>query len=245
MHGDQHAENQNGSDDIHEITPYRTRFWSTRGRARRVGPPRGSPPASALDLHHRSRSAASTSAGMSLKPISRPAGTAPTASSFAPLRTAQAVPPVRGALHARAQAAGRRRRPARRRSAAPQESRSSGSVRVLRPVRIGHGVAGWGCCMSGVPSCASIAPSRYSTSEWTMLWRWMTASTCSQRQPVEPHGLDDLKALVHQRRGVDGDLRAHRPVGVTQRVRRASSARKLLAGLTDRTARPSRSGSGA
>ena len=33
--------------------------------------------------------------------------------------------------------------------------------------------------MSGVPSCASSAPSRNSTSEWTMLCRWITACTCS------------------------------------------------------------------
>ena len=52
-----------------------------------------------------------------------------------------------------------------------------------------------------------------------------------QRQTVEPHGLDDLKALVHQRRGIDGDLRAHRPVGVTERVG-ARLARKLFAGKT-------------
>ena len=58
-----------------------------------------------------------------------------------------------------------------------------------------------------------------------------------QRQAVEPHGLDDLKALVHQRRGIDGDLRAHRPVGVTERVS-ARLARKLLTGKTiERSAR--------
>ena len=36
-----------------------------------------------------------------------------------------------------------------------------------------------GSFISGVPSWASMAPSRNSTSEWTMLWRWITASTCS------------------------------------------------------------------
>ena len=32
-------------------------------------------------------------------------------------------------------------------------------------------------------------------------------------------GLDDFKSLVHHRRGVDGDLGAHAPVGVLQRLR--------------------------
>ena len=39
-----------------------------------------------------------------------------------------------------------------------------------------------------------------------------------KRQAVQPHGLDDLKALVHKRRAVNGDLLAHFPVRVAQGV---------------------------
>ena len=40
-----------------------------------------------------------------------------------------------------------------------------------------------------------------------------------QGQAIEPHGLDDLQALVHQRGAVHGDLGAHGPVGVAEGVR--------------------------
>ena len=38
------------------------------------------------------------------------------------------------------------------------------------------------------------------------------------RRPEQVVGLDDLEALVHQRRRVDGDLGAHRPSGVLERL---------------------------
>ena len=59
----------------------------------------------------------------------------------------------------------------------------------------------------------------------------------TQRQTVEPHGLDDLKALVHQRRGVDGDLRAHCPVRVLERVGLRLSRKLLQAQAVERPAR--------
>jgi len=39
-----------------------------------------------------------------------------------------------------------------------------------------------------------------------------------ERQPEQPVGFDDLEALVHERGRVDGDLRAHRPARVVQRL---------------------------
>ena len=39
-----------------------------------------------------------------------------------------------------------------------------------------------------------------------------------ERQIIKPHGLDDLEPLIHKRRAVDGDFRAHFPVRVAQRV---------------------------
>ena len=59
----------------------------------------------------------------------------------------------------------------------------------------------------------------------------------TQRQAVEPHGLDDLKALVHQRRGVDGDLCAHCPVRVLERVGLRLSRKLLRAHAIERPAR--------
>ena len=43
-------------------------------------------------------------------------------------------------------------------------------------------------------------------------------SDLRKRQIIQPHGLDDLQALIHERRAVDCDLRAHFPVRVAQRV---------------------------
>ena len=40
-----------------------------------------------------------------------------------------------------------------------------------------------------------------------------------QRQAVEVMGFDDLQPFVHHRRRVDGDFRAHAPVGVLERLR--------------------------
>ena len=68
-----------------------------------------------------------------------------------------------------------------------------------------------GVRMSGLPSCASIEPSTYSTSECTMLCGWTTTSTCARRQAEQQAGLDQLQALVHERRRVDRDLAPHHP----------------------------------
>ena len=59
----------------------------------------------------------------------------------------------------------------------------------------------------------------------------------TQRQTVEAHGLDDLKALVHQRRGVDGDLRTHCPVRVLERVGLRLNRKLLQAHAVERPAR--------
>ena len=39
-----------------------------------------------------------------------------------------------------------------------------------------------------------------------------------QRHPIQPHGFDDLQSLIHQGGAVDGDLRAHLPVGMLQGI---------------------------
>ena len=90
---------------------------------------------------------------------------------------AQAVPPV--FAHSRAMCRhGNASRSGAWNVRSPHLSRSSGSSGLS--ARFGHVKAyRMGSFMSGVPSCAIIAPSRYSTSEWMMLWRWTTTSTCS------------------------------------------------------------------
>src|SRR5665213_514708 len=71
--------------------------------------------------------------------------------------------------------------------------------------------------MSGCPSCALIDPSMNSTSECTTLCGWMDTVTCSSATPKR-WWASITSTLVHERRGVDGDLRAHRPSGVIQRL---------------------------
>ena len=53
-----------------------------------------------------------------------------------------------------------------------------------------------------------------------MLWRWMTTSMLLERQVEQPVRLDHFQALVHQRGRVDGDLGAHAPGGVLERLGR-------------------------
>ena len=65
------------------------------------------------------------------------------------------------------------------------------------------------------------------------------------RDVEEPARLDHLEALVHQRRRVDRDLRAHLPVRVGQRLRRAVALAMRSARPGRGTGRPRRSGSGA
>ena len=112
-----------------------------------------------------------------LKPM-RSAKNSPTASSLAPFKMAQAVPPSVAASSAR-----RRQGKASRSGAAKvrggQASRSRGSAGFTP--RLGYVMAyRMGRRISGVPSWASTAPSRNSTREWTMDWRWITTRTCSR-----------------------------------------------------------------
>ena len=53
----------------------------------------------------------------------------------------------------------------------------------------------------------------------------------------EPAGLDDLETLVHERRGVDGDLGAHRPLGMAQRLFRRDVGERLARYVAQRAAR--------
>ena len=88
---------------------------------------------------------------------------------------------------------------------------------ILHPRRCRSGqpsACAIGVRMSGLPSCASIEPSMYSTSECTMLCGCTTTSTCARRQGEQQAGLDQLQALVHQRGRVDGDLAPHHPARV-------------------------------
>ena len=57
-----------------------------------------------------------------------------------------------------------------------------------------------------------------------------------QGKAVQPHGLDDLQPLVHQRGRVDGDLGAHAPVGVLQRMGRRHGLQFLIAPAEERAA---------
>jgi hypothetical protein len=102
--------------------------------------------------------------------------------------------------------------------------------------------------MSGVPSCASTAPSRATTIEWMMLCGWIDDLDALGREVEQPAGLDDLERLVHHRRGVDRDLAAHDPVRVRAglvgrdarergRVARAERAARTRSGRCGRCSR--------
>ena len=72
--------------------------------------------------------------------------------------------------------------------------------------------------MSGWPRCASVAPSHRLTSAWTIDCGCTTTSIAVVRRAEQVVRLDHLEALVHQRRGVDRDLAAHRPRRVLERL---------------------------
>ena len=73
-----------------------------------------------------------------------------------------------------------------------------------------------GVRMSGGAICASTDPSLYMTRQCTIDCGWTTTPSWSAPTGNRWIGLDQLQALVHQRGAVDGDLAAHRPVGVLQ-----------------------------
>ena len=75
-----------------------------------------------------------------------------------------------------------------------------------------------GMRMSGRPSCAITEPSRNSTRPCTIDCGCTSTSISSGGEREQMMRLDHFQALVHQRRGIDGDLRAHRPVRMLQRL---------------------------
>ena len=108
-------------------------------------------------------------------------------------------------------------RAARSRAAERRSSRCAPNG-VVEPVRVRRGRSRSGRRMSGIESWAMVAPSVNSTIEWTTDCGCTTTSIWSYVDAEQLVGLDHLEALVHQRRRVDGDLRAHRPGRVRQRV---------------------------
>ena len=87
----------------------------------------------------------------------------------------------------------------------------------------------------GPPSCAMIEPSASSTIEWTIDCGWMTTSIV--RKIEQPVRLDHLEAFVHQRGRIDGDLAAHPPRRMAQRVLRRDAFERRGRHLAKRPAR--------
>ena len=130
----------------------------------------------------------------------------------------------------------RRRRPARRhdlrapaaapgsgRNRAPRKSVGRCAARSSRgagpSMRSGQArQCAIGTRMSGGPSCAITEPSRNSTSPCTTDCGCTSTSISFGRHREQMMRLDQLEALVHQARGIDGDLRPHRPIGMAQRL---------------------------
>ena len=117
----------------------------------------------------------SMTAGIRAK-FNPPSRNADTATSLAALSDAGRKPPARAASCASASAGNRCRSGASNRRV-PTLTRSRDCT--PEATRSGHASAcAMGVRMSGAPNCASTEPSTYSTSEWTMLSRWITTSTC-------------------------------------------------------------------
>ena len=72
--------------------------------------------------------------------------------------------------------------------------------------------------MSGEPSCAITEPSRNSTRPWTTDCGWTMTSSSSGDSREQMMRLDQFEALVHQRRGIDRDLRPHDPGRMLERL---------------------------
>ena len=198
---------------------------------------RGGDAGPAVDVdHRRSRSAAgvpswrsSTAASTSAIWVQRmrPSRNAATATSLAALSQAGAVPP--GPAGGVGQAPGRRRRRGRgaRSRGAPSAVQSMPPNGGGRSVRDRPGRSRWaGACRAGTAGRWWSRRCR-STIECTIDWGWTTTSIWSKPdadavvaggRAEQLVGLDDLEALVHQRRRVDRDLGPHRPRGMGQGV---------------------------
>ena len=151
-----------------------------------------------------------------------------TAISLAALRMAGAAPPASSASRARPSAGKRSRSGASKSSGRSRPDRAAEPASPSAPARPGHGRSA--CACPGAPSWASTEPSTYSTSEWITDWGWTRMSIALGRQAEQMVRLDQLEPLVHQGRRIDRDLGAHRPIGMGDRLRRASpraSARRI------------------
>ena len=126
---------------------------------------------------------------------------------------------------------GQRGRSWRDRAAPPARRSGSGQARQ------------WaiGMRMSGEPSCAITEPSRNSTRPWTIDCGCTSTSSCVRLEREQMMRLDQFEALVHHGRGIDGDLRAHRPVRMLERLLERRGAHRFAASRCG-TGRPRRSG---
>jgi len=95
--------------------------------------------------------------------------------------------------------------------------------------------------MSGTPSWARTEESMNSTSEWTMLCGWMTASICPAPAEEVVWASMISSALFMQRGRVDGDLPTHGPGRMGQGLRHGDGGEAPLLFLEE-GARPRRSG---
>ena len=94
-----------------------------------------------------------------------------------------------------------------------------------------------GMRMSGEPSCATTEPSRYSTMPWMIDCGCTSTSSCAGGNGEQVMRLDQFEALVHHGRGIDGDLRTHRPVRMLERLLERRRAHLLARPGAERPAR--------
>ena len=230
VHEDEQPEPDDRDEDRHAAT-------SPRSAARRAS-------ASAATRSSRSRAGAPStcsSAAATVSAISgnriRPSRNAATATSLAALYAHGKVPPRSPALRARA-AAGTTPHPAPR-SGGRARRRGRAAPR-RRPDAAGYVSANEiGTRMSGRPRWASSAPSRKRTSECTTERRMHDHLDPVVRDAEEPVRLDQLEALVGERRGVHSDLSSHRPGRMCERVGDRDVFELLARAAAERAARSS------
>ena len=169
----------------------------------------------------------------------RPSRNAATATSFAALSTAGAVPPARKRVVGEARGTGSARHPGASKSSAPSRARSSGATPAS--MRSGHASAcAIGVRMSGLPELREHRAVDVLDQRMDDALRMDDDLDRLARRAEQPVRLDHLEALVHHRRRVDRDLAAHRPVRMRARLRPASRARSSSSGA--RAERPARRG---
>ena len=181
-------------------------------------------------------SVASTRAAMPPKPICRPINAA-TATSLAALRMVGAAPPVSSARRPSASAGNRSGSGASKVSVADLGEIELGG-RTVDPGRIGQAMRDRDAHVGRAELRHHRAVAVFDHAVDDRLRMHQHGELC-RRHGEQVMRLNQFQALVHHGCGIDGDLRAHRPVGMLERLLQRCCRASLRASRCG-TARPRR-----